>query len=68
MKPDPILKEIRQTRDDLARETGYDLERLFDYVRERERVSAARGVSFVSFAEAEHDERTALVREDPPKR
>ena len=68
MKPDPILKEIRQTRDDLALETGYDLQRLFDYVRERERESAARGVKFVSFAEAEHDERTALIREDPPKR
>ena len=34
---DPILTEIRQTRDDLARETGYDLQQLFDYVRERER-------------------------------
>ena len=65
---DPILTEIRQTRDDLARETGYDHQQLFDYVRERERESAARGVSFVSIAEAEHDEPTALVREDPPKR
>ena len=65
---DPILTEIRQTRDDLARETGYDLQRLFEYVRERERESAARGVKFVSFAETEHDEPTALVREDPPKR
>ena len=63
----PILKEIRQTRDDLARETGYDLDQLFDYVRARERESAARGVKFVSFAKDEHDEPTALVREDPPK-
>ncbi len=68
MKPDPILKEIRQTRDDLARETGYDLQRLFDYVRERERESAARGAKFVYLAEAGHDEPPALVREDPPKR
>ena len=66
MKQDPILKEIRQTRDDLARETGYDLQCLFDYVRERERESAARGVKFVSFAKAGHDEPTALVREEPP--
>jgi len=65
---DPILQEICQTRDDLARETGYDLQRLFDYVRERERESAACGAKFVSFAEAKHDEPTALVREDPPKR
>ena len=67
MKPDPILKEIRQTRDDLALETGYDLHRLFDYVRERERESAARGAKFVSFAKAEDAESAALVREDPPK-
>ena len=66
MKQDPILKEIRQTRDDLARETGYDLQRLFDYVRERERESAARGVKFVSFANAGPDEPTCIVREEPP--
>jgi len=65
---DPILTEIRRTRDELARETGYDLQQLFDYVRERERESDARGVKFVSFAETEHDETTTLVREDPPKR
>ncbi len=43
-----ILTEIRQTRDDLARETGCDLQRLFDYVREREREAAKRGVKFIS--------------------
>ena len=43
-----ILTEIRRTRDNLAHETGYDLNRLFDYVRERERAAAARGVKFVS--------------------
>ena len=48
MKPNKLLTEIRQTRDDLARETGYDLQRLFAYVREREREAAARGVKFVS--------------------
>ena len=30
MKLNTILTEIRQTRDDLARETGYDLQRLFN--------------------------------------
>ena len=43
MKPNELLAEIRRTRDDLAHETGYDLKRLFDYVREREREAAARG-------------------------
>ena len=61
-----ILTEIRQTRDDLARETGYDLKRLFDYVREREREAAARGVNFVSPAPRE-DETACSLREEPPK-
>jgi hypothetical protein len=61
-----ILTEIRQTRDDLARETGYDLKRLFDYVREREREAAARGVKFVSPAPREN-ETACSRREEPPK-
>ena len=65
MKTNPILREIRKTRDDLARETGYDLQRLFRYIRERERESAAHGAKFVSFADAAHSE-SALVREEPP--
>jgi len=64
MKPNKILTEIRQTRDDLARETGYDLKRLFDYVREREREASARGVKFVSPAPREKDTAYAL-REEP---
>ena len=66
MKTNKILTEIRQTRDDLARETGYDLKRLFDYVREREREAAARGVKFVSPAPREK-ETTSSLRDEPPK-
>ena len=61
-----ILTEIRQTRDDLARETGYDLKRLFDYVREREREASARGVKFVSPAPRENETACSL-REEPLK-
>ena len=67
MKPNAILTEIRQARDDLARETGYDLKRLFDYVREREREAAARGVRFVAPAPREKEISYAL-REKPPKK
>lgn len=67
MKTNNILAEIRHTRDELARETGYDLQRLFDYVRQRERESAARGVKFVSFAKDEHAEPTCVLREEPLK-
>ena len=66
MKTNAILNEIRQTRDDLARETGYDLQRLFDYIREREREAAARGVKFVSPAPRE-TETTDALREEPPQ-
>ena len=61
-----ILTEIRQTRDDLAREIGYSLQRLFDYVRECEREAAARGVKFVSPAQREAAT-ACLLREEPPK-
>ena len=63
-----LLSEIRQTRDELARETGYDLKRLFDYVRQRERDAAQRGVKFVSFAKDEQEESSGVLREEPPKR
>ena len=65
MKPNPILAEIRQTRDDLAHEAGYDLNRLFDYVREREREAATHGVKFVSPAPRE-TETTYALREKAP--
>ena len=61
-----ILTQIRQTRDDLAHETGYDLQPLFDYVREREREAAARGVKFISPAPREKETACSL-REEPPK-
>ena len=67
MKTNEILAEIRQTRDDLARETGYNLKQLFDYIREREREAAARGVKYVSPAPREKETSYAL-RDEPPKK
>jgi hypothetical protein len=65
MKTNPILTELRQTRDDLAHEAGYDLNRLFDYVREREREAATHGVKFVSPAPREKEAAYALREEAP---
>jgi hypothetical protein len=48
MEPNPILTEIRRTRDELARKSGHDVRKFMDYIREREREAAARGVKFVS--------------------
>ena len=66
MKTNEILTEIRQTRDDLARETGYDLKQLFDYVCGREREAAARGVIYVSPAPRKK-ETSYELRDKPPK-
>jgi hypothetical protein len=52
------------TRDDLAEESGYDLDRLFAYVRQREREAAARGVKFAPAPT--RAEPSAVVREEPP--
>jgi hypothetical protein len=66
MKPNPILAEIRRTREELARETNYNLQQLFDYVREREHEAAAHGVIFVSPAPRE-TEADGVLREEPPR-
>jgi len=36
MKPDPILEELWRVKDDLAREAGYDLDRIFAELRAAE--------------------------------
>ena len=66
MKPNAILSEFRRTRDDLARETHYDLRQLFDYVRDREREAVAHGVKFVSPAPRE-TETAHVLREEPSR-
>ena len=52
MEPNPILTEIRRTRDELARKSGYDVRKFMDFIREREREAAARGVKFAPAAKS----------------
>jgi hypothetical protein len=66
MKTNPILAEIRKTRDDLARETGYDLSKLFAFVREEEAKARARGVKFAPPPEPT-TAGSNVLREEPPK-
>ena len=42
MMADEILEEVWRTKDEIAREHGYDLDRLGAYFRERERQRARR--------------------------
>ncbi|HXH95034.1 MAG TPA: hypothetical protein VNN25_25900 [Thermoanaerobaculia bacterium] len=46
MHEDPIVAETRKLREELMNEVGNDLDRLFDYLREREDQHAERLVSF----------------------
>ena len=48
MKINPILKEIRQTRDQLSEDSGMNLRRLFAAVRKQERAAVARGETLLS--------------------
>ena len=41
---DPILEEIYAVRDRLAREAGYDMEKLFEAARARQEASGAKTV------------------------
>jgi hypothetical protein len=46
MELNPILAEIRGTRDELARKSGYNVQKFMDFIRAREREAVARGVKF----------------------
>jgi hypothetical protein len=37
MTDDPIVAEVRERRDEIARECGYDLRRIFEYFRDRDK-------------------------------
>jgi hypothetical protein len=50
VEPNPLLEEIRQVREEMARECGFDVRRMMDQIRAREQELKAQGVKFVSFA------------------
>jgi hypothetical protein len=50
MDPNPILTEIRATREELARKSGYNVRTFMDFIRQREREAASRGVTFAPMA------------------
>ncbi len=63
MNENEILAEIRQTRDDHARECGYDVHVLFERMRAETAQLQADGWNIVSPV---FDEPTAVLREEPP--
>jgi hypothetical protein len=74
MKTNPLLEELWQVNDDLAREAGYDLERIFAKLRPVEARqpgplirSADELRRYVADEEQRHTAASALaVKEEPP--
>jgi hypothetical protein len=62
MKTNPILKEIRATRDQLAEQAGGDLRRLFDMVHQQASATRAKGETLI-----EEPKPCAVLREEPAK-
>lgn len=60
MKTNSILEEIRRARDQIAEETGMDLDRLFELARRQEQAAIARGEVVIP-----EPKPSAVVREDP---
>ena len=63
MNENEILAEIRRTRDEHARECGYDVHILFERMRAETAQLEAQGWQVVSPALSEA---TAMLRGDPP--
>ena len=77
MKPDPILEELWQIKDDLAREAGYDTHQFFENLRKWEAehphpgpvVSSAEELQQLMAAkERQRAEESALALNDKPPR
>ena len=66
MTDNDLLQEIRDVREKLARECDYDVHKIGERMREREREEQARGVRYVSFAQPRGTEaESCVVREEP---
>jgi hypothetical protein len=66
MKENEILEEIHRGRADLARECGYDVDKILARIRERVGDLEAQGWKIVSFP-PRPAEKFDAVHEDPPE-
>jgi hypothetical protein len=46
MEVDPIIAELRKTRDELAKRFNYDVHAIIEDMRQRQAASGRKGVSF----------------------
>ena len=59
---DEILSEIRRVREDMARESGYNVHVMFEQIRRRTEHLKDEGWKFVDLSRQSE----AVVREEPP--
>lgn len=66
MTDNDLLQEIHRVREKLARECDYDVHKIGERMRQREREEMARGVRYVSFAQPRGTGAdSCVVREEP---
>ena len=66
MTDNDLLQEIHRVREKLARECDYDVHKIGERMRQREREEMARGVRYVSFVQRRGAEtESCVVREEP---
>ena len=66
MQPNPILAEIRHTRDEMTRAADYDVKKFMDTIRARERTAATKGTVFARPVSGEKE--NCILREEPLKK
>ena len=66
MPENEIIAEVRRHREELARESGYNIREMLRRLREDQQHFAVQGHPIVSFVDEQQPE-TCILREDPPK-
>jgi SAM-dependent MidA family methyltransferase len=63
MTDDDLLQEIHRVRDKLARECDYDVHKIGERIRQRQREEMGQGIRYVSLLQRT-DAESCVVRED----
>ena len=67
MPENEIIAEVRRHREELARESGYNIRELLRRLREDEQHFVAQGHPLVSFFHEHGELESCIVREESPK-
>ena len=67
MPENEIIAEIHRTREQFARECGFDVREMGRRIRAEEAEYAAKGWKLVSFADENEPADSCILREEPPE-